>query len=573
MRHHRETPSAAEHRRLGPAWHRRVRGLHVIKLKGSFREMGRQHGALLAGVIPDGPVPYFRAHVERLLGRSLGRLEPAAPLIFAALRRTVGRRVAAKLPDYARETAVGIAEGAGLPVQPFLDGCIMPDSLLWVMSRAIALQAPGPAVAHRMALSLGCTSAFAWGDATVDGKLLHARNFDYHGVRPWPSTATVAFHEPDRGQKYVSITAAGVGLGGVTAMNQAGLSLTVHQHMFTDRTRLGGTPIGTVGDEVMRHAETLDDAERILGAHRPIGCWTYLVADGARREVLCWEENPDRQAPRRTGPGDRTFAYANIYLDDQLGATEAAFYGAYWRNNAARLGRARQLLARRPAPLDPAGMAAILGDVGDGEAGTRVVSSIAMTITTASVVFRPEDGVVWVATGEAPTSRNAYVPFALAGEDVASDLAEIAAAPPSPEDVAQAHYRRGYAAYLDDDDPVTARREVTTARELAPGEAIYHFVGGVLALDPGDAADAEACLSRALAIGHPHPERMSAFHYWRGRARDALGRRAEAVADYRAVLGRASDPPIRKGAREALRRPTKPRRIAVDFVLGDVLSP
>jgi len=573
MRHHRETTDADGRRRLGPAWHRRVRGLHVIKLKGSFREMGRQHGALLADVIPDGPVPYFRAHVERLLGRSLGRFEPAAPLIFAALRRTVGRRVAANLPDYARETAIGIAEGAGLPVQPFLDGCIMPDSLLWAMSRAIALQAPGPAVAHRMALALGCTSAIAWGDATVDGRLLHARNFDYHGVRPWPSTATVAFHEPDRGQKYVSITAAGVGLGGVTAMNQAGLTLTVHQHMFTDRTRLGGTPIGTVGDEVMREAESLDDAERILGAHKPIGCWTYLVADGARREVLCWEENPDRQAPLRTAPGDSTFAYANVYLDEELGATEAAFYGSYWRNNAARLGRARKLLTRRPAPLDPAGMAAILGDICDGEAGTRMVSSIAMTITTASVVFRPEDGVVWVATGEAPTSRNAYVPFALGREDAAFEHGELPAAPPSAADTAQAHYRRGYAAYLDDGDSATARREVTAARELAPGEAAYHFVGGLLALELGDAADAESCLSRAVTIGHAHPERMSAFHFWRGRARDALGRRGDALADYRAALGRPSDPPIRAAALAALRRPPKPRRVSIDFVLADVVSP
>jgi tetratricopeptide (TPR) repeat protein len=573
MRQHRETTDSDGRRRLGPAWHRRLRGLHVLKLKGGFREMGRQHGALLADVIPDGPVPYFRAHVERLLGRSLGRLEPAAPLLFAALRRTVGRRVARNLPDYARETAIGIAEGAGLPVGPFLDGCVMPDSLLWVMSRAIALQAPGPAVAHRMALSLGCTSAMAWGDATVDGRLLHARNFDYHGVRPWPSTATVAFHEPDGGQRYVSITAAGIGLGGVTAMNQAGLSLTVHQHMFTDRTRLGGTPIGTVGDRVMREAESLDDAERILGAHRPIGCWTYLVCDGPRREVLCWEESPDRQAPRRSAPGESTFAYANVYLDAELGATEAAFYGSYWRNNAARLGRARELLARRPGPLGPAAMAGILGDVGDGEPGTRVVSSIAMAITTASVVFRPEDGVVWVATGESPTSRNAYVPFSLASEDLAAEHGDIPAAPSSPADEALARYRRAYAAYLDDGDSVAARREVAAARALAPEEALYHFVGGLLALELGDAADAEAFLGRAVAIGHPHPERAAAFHYWRGRARDALGRRGDALADYRAALARPADPPVRAAALRALRRPPRPRRIALDFVLGDVIAP
>ena len=49
----------------------------------------------------------------------------------------------------------------------------------------------GPAVAHRVALGLGCTSAIAWDDATADGKLPHARNFDYHGVSCWPDTASV----------------------------------------------------------------------------------------------------------------------------------------------------------------------------------------------------------------------------------------------------------------------------------------------------------------------------------------------------------------------------------------------
>ncbi len=560
--------AAAPRRRLGPAWHHKVKGLHVLKVKGSFREMGEQHGTLLRDVIPQGPVPYFRAHVERLLGRSVG---PVAPALFTALRATVGRRVARNLPDFAAETARGIARGAGLPEDAFLDGCIMPDTLMWAVARMIELRVPGPAVAHRMALGLGCTSAMAWGGATTDGKLLHARNFDYHGTRAWPSTAAVVFHEPDRGQRYVSITAAGVGLGGVTAMNEAGLSLTVHQHMFTDRTRLGGIPIGTIGDLVMREARNLDDAERILGAYRPIGCWTYLVSDGRRREVLCWEEDPGRHVAHRTGPGDQTFAYANIFFDEELGRSESNLYGSYWRNNEARLRRARELLANRPAPLDPAGMAAILGDVGDPRC--RVADAIAMTITTASVVFKPEDGVVWVATGEAPTSRNAYVPFEIGREDHAPDLGEIAARPSSAGDEAFASYGRAHIAYLDEHDLPAARRYLRAARELDPRQPVYHAVAGLVALEVGDAADAERCLSAALAAGHPHQERVSGFHLWRGRARDLHGQRAAAVSDYRAVFARPSDHPVRTAAARGLRRPYTRPRVAVDFVLGDVVAP
>jgi tetratricopeptide (TPR) repeat protein len=557
-----------DRRRLGPAWHRRVGGLHVLKLKGSFGQMGEQHGALLREVIPRGPIPYFRAHVERLLGRSAGRLAPA---LFGALRHTVGRRVARSLPGFALETVRGIARGAGLPEDAFLDGCTMPDSLMWAVARLIELRAPAPAMAHRLSLGLGCTSAFAWGDATVDGALLHARNFDYHGVRSWPETAAVIFHEPAEGQRYVSISAAGVGLGGITAMNEAGLSLTVHQHMFTDRTRLGGTPIGTVGDVVMRQARSLDDAERILAAQRPIGCWTYLIADGHRRQVLCWEESPDRHAARRTEPGDLTFAYANVYLDDALGATESDAYGSYWRNNGARLARARELLAGRPAPLDPAGMAAILADAGDPRC--RVAGAIAMVITTASVVFRPADGVVWVATGEAPTSRNAYLPFQLGREDHAPELGDLPATPRAPGDEAFESYRRAYVAYLDEQDLATARRELAVARALDPRQPVYHATAGLCALEAGDFPEAETCLSGALALGHPDEARVAGFHLWRGRARDLQRRRADAVADYRAVFARRADHAVAAAARRGLRRAWTRPRVSVDFVLGDVFKP
>lgn len=277
-------------RRMGRGWLAKVGDVNVLKVAGSSYDMGYQHGVLLAEEIRRGPIPQYRQVVERLLGR--GALGPLSEMVFPLLQQTVGRRVGRNIPCFAEETLNGIADGAGMDRQTFLDGCTMPDSLMWVVARLMQLRGNGPAMAHRIALELGCTSALAWGGATTDGALLHARNFDYHGVGTWPSTKTVIFHEPDDGQRYVSVAAAGVALGGITAMNEAGLSLTVHQHMFTDRTRLGGVPIGIVGDIVMREASNLDEATRILDAHTPIGCWTYVISDGHAREVLAYEENP-----------------------------------------------------------------------------------------------------------------------------------------------------------------------------------------------------------------------------------------------------------------------------------------
>lgn len=556
----------------GAGAHRMVGPLHVLRVKGSFREMGRQHGALLRDQIPRGPLPYYRTYIERLMGRSLG---PAAPLFWPAMQALVGRRVARAMLPFVTETLQGMAEGAGLPYDDLLAGGTMPDALLWVASRIMQVKGPGPAMHHRLALGLGCTSAIAWGDATTDGRLLHARNFDYHGVQAWPDTATVIFHEPYEGQRYVSAAAAGVPLGGVTAMNEAGLTLTVHQHMFTDRAALGGTPIGAVGDVVMRQARTLDDAQRILASHKPIGCWTYLIADAHAKQVLCWEENPTRSAARRTAPSDTTFGYANIYLDPELGSTEVNLYGSYWRHNMGRHRRANELLAAHRGALGPAGMAGILAD--SGESGCRLRSSICMLMTVGSVVFRPEDGTLWLAAGEAPTSARPFLPFSLATADYAPELGALEPAAPPP-DAADAFedYRRAYLAYGDHGDQATARRHMADACTRQPEQPLYHYLAGLLALGTDDPAAADAALTRAIALPHPDPERRAAFHLWRGRARDLLARRDDALGDYRSALGHHADPPVTTAARRGLRRPYTrgaARRFQIDFAHADVVAP
>ncbi len=570
-------PSAAPRvprRRHGRGWLERHGDIRLLKVAGSFREMGEQHGVLLRDDVLAGPLPYFRSFVERMLRGSLGG---AAGIVWPVMQRTLGRRIARSLPPFARETLEGLVEGAGLDWQAALDAATMPDAFVWLVARINQLSGRGPAVMHRLALGieLGCTSALAWGDATVDGKVLHARNFDYHGVECWPQTKALILHEPDEGMRYVSAAAAGVPLGGITAMNEAGLTLAVHQHMFSTGAALGGTPIGVVGDLVMRQAHDLDEAQRILEAHRPIGCWTYIVADANRREVLCFEENPKRRAVRRLGGSGGTFGYANIYLDRELGATESNLFGSYWRHNLGRHTRVNALLAERSGRLDPQGMAEILGDAG---VACRISDSIAMVLTTGSVVFSPEDGVVWMGTGATPTSHGTFEPFSLAEERPVPERGrlEVGADLAVERRDAFEHFRRAYVAAVDRDDRSVARGEVERAADLDPGEPLYHFLAGVLALATGDPSTAEVRFSRALDLGHPHAERVASFHLWRGRARDLLERRADAVADYRACLGHYADAPVHAAARRNLKRvyrPSEARKVRPEMSLADVIHP
>ncbi len=567
-------PRATTRRAARPYWRSEVEGLHVLKLSGTYYEMGRQHGELLQSEVRSGPIPYYRTYLERMMGRA--GWGPLASVAWPLTQRLVGDRVARAFPTYATDAIRGLADGAGLDYRELLEGCSFPDAMLWVASRVMQVKRIGPAMHHRLALGIGCTSAIAWDAATSDGKLLHARNFDYHGVDCWPSQAAVIFHEPAEGLRYVAVSAAGVLMGGITAMNEAGLSLTVHQHMFTDRTRLGGTPIGCVGDLIMRKARSLDDAEAILRAHDPIGCWTYLVTDGPRREVLCWEESPERQVVTRRGGEGATFGYSNIYLDRELGQTEKNLYGSYWRHNQARYARVNQLLDARFGELDPNAMAAILADQGD--TGDAIGTAIGMVMTVGSVVFRPEDGVLWVGAGVAPTSHRPFVPFDLHAERHAPEHGALTGGlrPSGPAAAAYEHYRRAYVAYMDRDDVADARQEMEEAARLDDGQPLFHCLRGLLALREVDGEGAFAAFSRAIALGHAHPERLAAFHLWRARAADVAGKRADGLRDYHTSFGFHADDPVRDAARRGLRAPfgaRQARSIDIDFTYADVVAP
>jgi tetratricopeptide (TPR) repeat protein len=202
-----------------------------------------------------------------------------------------------------------------------------------------------------------------------------------------------------------------------------------------------------------------------------------------------------------------------------------------------------------------------------------------MLMTVASVVFRPEDGALWVASGEAPTSHREFVPFSLETSDHAPSLGVLTGGVPSDERSVAAFdaFRRAYLAHTDADDLGGARAAVDEARALAPEQPLYHLLAGMLALEAGDAGRALAAFEQAVALGHPSPERRATFRLWRGRASDALGDRRAALSDYRAVLAQSDvDPNARAAAAKGLRRAytiRAARGIRIEFANIDVIRP
>jgi hypothetical protein len=199
-----------------------------------------------------------------------------------------------------------------------------------------------------------------------------------------------------------------------------------------------------------------------------------------------------------------------------------------------------------------------------------------MVLTVGSVVFRPEDGALWVGVGEAPSSHGTFVPLSLAREDHAPELGSFGTDVPESARRAFEHFRRAYVAYTDERDLDEARRQMGHACELEPSQSLYHAATGLLALAAGDAAAAAEKLGQAVRLGHPDEPRLAAFHLWRGRALDLLGARDDATRSYRRTLALRSDPAVTAAAKKGLSRPfaaKAARRVQIDMSLADVLSP
>jgi hypothetical protein len=573
-------PAAAPASAPSTAPYERVDGIHVLRIRGTDYEMGYQHGRLLREAIPRGPLPYFARYVEKLFSAGLlGRFgNVSSRAIGGALSVTVGRRIERRFPARIRAAMDGLADGAGLSRKEIMRAVTMPETYLWVGAWYKKIFRAPMAPRHGVPV-LGCTSAIAWGDATTGRRMLHGRNFDYQGVGVWDREQAVVFHEPKDGQPYVSIAAAGVLLGGVTAMNASGLSMVVHQHIACTDFDLDGVPIGVVGDEVMRHAKSLDDARRILDAHTPNGAWTYVVTSARENLAMAYEVTSDRRAivrpedlPARGHPAAReggVFGYSNVYLHKHLRESEVDFYPSYWRNNMARFRRANELLHEKYGTIDENAIASVLGDV--GEEGACRFSSISALTTVASVVFDAGRGLVYVATGRPPVCNRTYVAFDLARGQARADLPRVAGGRAGEAVAAFDAYREAFEAHFNDADVDAARRHVARARELQPSQPVYAFVAGLLDLAAGEPRTALDAFDDALALGHPDPERVAAFHLWRGRALDAQDRRGEALGEYRAARG--GDPNVRRAAAKNERKRWVPRPPAVEWSFGDVISP
>jgi isopenicillin-N N-acyltransferase-like protein len=260
----------------------------LIEISGPPRERGRQYGEKAAGRIKKGTTHYF-AQLKELSLDAKG---------VAALVRDYLPVIEEFEPSYIEEMR-GIAEGADVPF----------EDVVLLNARTEIIKLANPAIRARLKTPEdpdGCTGVVVLPQATADGRLIHAQNWDWK--RECAETAVVLKVRRDDGPDLMTFTEAGA--LGRCGFNAVGIAITAN-YLESDRDyRQVGVPLALIRRKVLEN-------EHLALAMRAVYCTKKSAANNmivSHREgvAIDFECAPDETF--QVHPQNGLLVHANNFL-------------------------------------------------------------------------------------------------------------------------------------------------------------------------------------------------------------------------------------------------------------------
>jgi isopenicillin-N N-acyltransferase like protein len=298
--------------RHGAGWLEEIDGYLVLHLEGTHREMGEQHGKLLADHIQQNVQFLVREKGET----ALAELGPLGVTPNAVIKQIVGIQ-RKHVPDKYWEELEGLAAGSGLSVEEVQAANFIPELF------------------H-------CSGFALMNSATKDGTLYHGRVLDYGVDLKLQDHAVLIVAKPKGGIPFVNVSYAGF-IGSVTGMNSSGVSIG---EMGGKGLGLwDGAPMSFLVREVLESADDLDEAIAVF-RDSPRTCeYYFVIADGKTNRAVGMEAGASRFAlvePNSSHPmlprpvKDAVLLSAGDRYNELVDRTEA-MHGKFTVDDAIRL--------------------------------------------------------------------------------------------------------------------------------------------------------------------------------------------------------------------------------------------
>jgi isopenicillin-N N-acyltransferase-like protein len=256
---------------------------------------------------------------------------------------------------------------------------------------------------------VGCTSFGTWGSMSADSTMIIGRNFDFYAGDKFAEEKIVAFFNPTKGHKFMTVTWGGF-VGAVSGMNDQGVSVTIN----AAKTALpsgSATPVSIVTREILQYAKNISEAVAIAKSRKMFVSESFLVASAADNKAVVIEKTPDDMDVY--DPNKEFIVCANHFQSNGLGKTKMNIEQENESASSYRYKRLMELLNANGKNTVQKTVN-ILRDqkgVNGANIGMGNEKAINQLIAHHSIVFEPKKLIVWVSTS--PWQLGQYVAYDL----------------------------------------------------------------------------------------------------------------------------------------------------------------
>lgn len=520
--------------------------VRVIHLRGSEREQGRQHAEQVGAACQVGmPSFYHRLHT-RLLSQQPTPWHRKA--LWSAAKTIVDPflvdRLLRAVPQAYKDRLAGMAEVAQLSERQLLTALVLPD-LFPLVQGGVGYILPNRFVEVAQPLRLGCSSFVSRGESFLVG-----RNLDFPGVGYWDRYPVLQARSPTNRLRSVSFTTAGVPIGGITGINEAQISVSIHQHYCQTVSLRGQLPF-LIGETILNEASNLDEALAILKKSRLTSSWAFLVADGKRRDAFLWESTPRAQGIVRLSDRQGVLAHSNFFQTPacqarEFAATARMNWDNYWRKT-----RLETLVRDSDGKLTPSLAAKALSDHWDPHWEEEKILNriVSQSFNIQSLVLEPEKMQVWFAHGNSPIHLGNFQKYDLqaileGGSGEQPGIVPGYRFEDSRKAEAKTAFITAFIYAMDGDEPTAlVHLKKSLATSFCPEVA---QIAGVLCLKNEEWERAAQYFDSAVewiekrlqsAPGLRTPPEYYECRLFQGRTKDLQGKHGEAASHYNALIG------------------------------------
>ncbi len=553
-------------------------GLYVMNLYGSRTEMAAQHGKLIRDRLAETALPFFANKIHNSIRQTyiIKDFPALAGPALAAIDFWVTRPLRRALPKEDREVMKAFAAAAKYPVNLALNASVVPDVGQWLTTT----------IFHKNKVldgAFGGNGAFGCSSFVLPSPagLVHARNLDYESYGIFDRYPTVIYFHPDRPgkQNYVSISSLGIHTAGITATNESGLTVELHQTFVAAVSRTG-TPIIATTERVIRDAHNFDEAMQILKTAKYAGSWAIVVSSAKENRAAVVEVSAEG-AEIREMTGKYLVMTNHVFTALMKKREYSVNYSSYQETH-----ERYTLLDRLAHDMSQTGRT-------DVQSAIDLISNgpVAKLNNIQSVVFMPRQNAIFVgvpALEDTEPANGNFVALPLNGDFETFDaMPDLPRSQPLALNRMKAHSLRRHASALATEESkfVQAAGLLIQAAALEPSNAEYVLLTALsyFRAAPGlknetarrvMAARANELLLTA-STRNPSKYQESIIRLFRGRYLDSLATkdaRVEALHQYSLV-----DTTFSKPLREAVAADIKSsyetrdfRKITIDYLHGDL---